>query len=335
MKLGTDNAATGDRDPAMIYSRMGRAEQELVDDTFRVLSIDFSYIDGPESVSRYFVKNGARPYSFIVYTNLGDLYLEQERFQDAADAYHAFVKLDPYHAKAPLLQVEVIEAFKKGGFADLVLSSKENFVETYGPGSPYWQRYTFEQQPEVVAHLKSNVTDLAAYHHSQAQKTHDAAEYAAAARWYRTYLQSFPDGADAGETNFLLAEVLFESGSYHDAARRVRADRVRLSVPRARAARRATPRCSPTRRKRSGSRAPRRRSGIAPRIESELRFARRVSDAREGGRPCRPTRPRSCMRSTTTRARATLRRPWSRARRRSSRSCSARRGRCSRTPSSI
>ena len=218
VKLGTDNAATGDRDPAMIYSRMGRAEQELVDDTFRVLSIDFSYIDGPESVSKYFVKNGARPYSFIVYTNLGDLYLEQERFQDAADAYHAFVKLDPYHAKAPLLQVEVIEAFKKGGFADLVLSGKENFVETYGPGSPYWQRYTFEQQPEVVAHLKSNVTDLAAYHHSQAQQTHDAAEYAAAARWYKTYLQSFPDGADAGETNFLLAEVLFESGNYHDAA---------------------------------------------------------------------------------------------------------------------
>ena len=218
VKLGTDNAASGDQDPAMIYSRMGRAEQELVDDTFRVLSIDFSYIDGPESVSKYFVKNGARPYAFIVYTNLGDLYLEQERYQDAADAYHAFVKLDPYHAKAPLLQVEVIEAFKTGGFADLVLSGKEKFVETYGPGSQYWQRYTFEQQPEVVAHLKSNVTDLAAYHHSQAQQNHDTAEYAAAAKWYRTYLQSFPDGADAGETNFLLAEVLYESGSYHDAA---------------------------------------------------------------------------------------------------------------------
>jgi TolA-binding protein len=200
VKLGTDNAATGDRDPAMIYSRMGRAEQELADDTFRVLSIDFSYLDGPEAVSKYFVKNGARPYAFIVYTNLGDLYLEQERFQDAADAYHAFVKLDPYHAKAPLLQVEVIEAFKKGGFADLVLAGKENFVETYGPGSPYWQRYTFDEQPEVVAQLKSNVTDLASYHHAQAQQNHDAAEYAAA------------------KTNFLLAEVLYESGSFRDAA---------------------------------------------------------------------------------------------------------------------
>src|SRR5690606_23467076 len=122
------------------------------------------------------------------------------------------------HAKAPLLQVEVIEAFKKGGFADLVLDGKENFVETYGPNSPYWQRFTFEQQPEVVAHLKSNLTDLAAYHHAEAQKSKSADEYAAAARWYRSYLQSFPDDVDAPERNFLLAEVLYESGDFRSAA---------------------------------------------------------------------------------------------------------------------
>ncbi|HXS80365.1 MAG TPA: tetratricopeptide repeat protein, partial [Gammaproteobacteria bacterium] len=217
-QLGTDNDASGDRDPAVLYAAMGRAQQELVDDTFRVLSIGFSYLDGAESISRHFNRHGARPYSFIAYTNLGDLYLEQQRYQDAADAYHAFVELDPYHAKAPLLQVEVIEAFKKGEFADLVLEGKENFVETYGPGSPYWQRFTFEQQPEVVAHLKSNVTDLAAYHHAEAQKTHDAREYSAAARWYRSYLQSFPDDVNAAHTNFLLAEVLYESGNFRDAA---------------------------------------------------------------------------------------------------------------------
>jgi TolA-binding protein len=218
LELGTDNAASGDRDPAVIYAAMGRAQQELIDDTFRVLSIGFSYMDGPESISRHFSRRGARPYAFIAYTNLGDLYLDQERYQDAADAYHAFVELDPYHAKAPLLQVEVIEAFKKGEFADLVLEGKEGFVETYGPGSPYWQRFTFEQQPEVVAHLKSNVTDLAAYHHAEAQKTMESREYAAAARWYRTYLQSFPDDANAAQTNFLLGEVLFESGNFRDAA---------------------------------------------------------------------------------------------------------------------
>ena len=135
-QLGTDNNASGDRDPAVLYAAMGRAQQEIVDDTFRVLSIGFSYLDGPESISRYFSRHGARPYGFIAYTNLGDLYLDQERFQDAADAYHAFVELDPYHAKAPLLQVEVIEAFKKGEFADLVLEGKGEFRRDLRPWQP-------------------------------------------------------------------------------------------------------------------------------------------------------------------------------------------------------
>ena len=74
-------AAGGDPDPAVQYTAMGRAEQELVQDTFRVVSISFSYLDGPAAISDYFTANGSRPYSFIVYSNLGDLYLEQERFR--------------------------------------------------------------------------------------------------------------------------------------------------------------------------------------------------------------------------------------------------------------
>jgi TolA-binding protein len=212
-------AAEGERtDPAAVYVEMGRAEQELVDDTLRVVAISFSYLDGPEAISKHFKSTGSRPYAYIVYTKLGDLYLEQERYQDAADAYHAFVELEPRHAKAPLLQAEVIEAYKQGGFADLVLEAKRDFVEVYGPGSPYWNEFTFEQQPEVAAALKTNLTDLAAYHHARAQEASDPTEYAEAARWYRSYLQSFPDDANAPRTNFLLAEVLYESGDFHSAA---------------------------------------------------------------------------------------------------------------------
>jgi TolA-binding protein len=205
-------------DPALIYTAMGRAQQELIEDSFRVLSISFSYMNGADSITEYFETHGDRNYAYIVYTNLGDLYLEQERYQDAAGAYEAFVAMDAYHAKAPLMQIEVMEAFKQGGFAELVLEAKQGFVERYGPGSPYWNNFSYEQQPEVVAHLKSNLTDLAAYHHAKAQADKDPAEYAAAARWYRSYLQSFPEDVDAPQTNFLLSEVLYESGAYRDAA---------------------------------------------------------------------------------------------------------------------
>ena len=214
IELGADPEA----DSAARYEAMGRAAQELVDDTLRVVSIGLSYLDGPSSAADALARLGPRPYAYIVFLSLGDLYIEQERWHDAEAAYAAFVDLDPWHEKAPLLAIEALGALERGGYADLVLDGKRAFVERYGPASPYWQRFTFGEQPEVVGHLKANLTDLATHHHAEAQRTQAPEEYAAAARWYRTYLASFPDGDDAAATNFLLAEVLFESGAYRDAA---------------------------------------------------------------------------------------------------------------------
>ncbi len=194
-----------------------RAERELVEDTFRVLSISFSYMDGAEAIDSFLAGRNNPHYSYIIYRNLGDLYLEKERYQDAAVTYEAFVAHDPFHPKAPLLQVEVIEAYKQGGFPSLVLEGKKHFVERYGMDGEFWVRNPREQNAEVEAHLKSNLTDLAQYYHAEAQKGGAKSDYQQAANWYRKYLAYFPGEADSANTNFLLAEILFESEDFQAA----------------------------------------------------------------------------------------------------------------------
>ncbi len=191
-----------------------RAERELVEDTFRVLSISFSYMEGAASIDAFFADRGNPKYSYVIYRNLGDLYLEKERYQDAAVAYEAFVAHDPYHPKAPLLQVEVIEAYKLGGFPSLVLEGKKDFVERYGMDGEFWVRNPRETNAEVAVYLKANLTDLAQYYHAEAQKDGEINDYQEAANWYRKYLAYFPGEADSANTNFLLAEILFESGDF-------------------------------------------------------------------------------------------------------------------------
>ncbi len=193
---------------------LSRAERELVEDTFRVLSISFSYMDGAESIDKFLDQRGHPAYSHVIYMNLGDLYLEKERFVDAAESYEAFVDQDPYHAKSPLLQVEVIEAYKRGGFPTLVLESKKGFVERYGMDSEFWLRNPREQNKTVAAHLKDNLNDLAQYYHAAAQEKGKRSDYQEAARWYRKYLDFFPGEPDTANTNFLLAEILYESEDF-------------------------------------------------------------------------------------------------------------------------
>jgi len=196
---------------------LSRAERELVEDTFRVLSISFSYMDGADSIDEFLAKRGHPSYDYVIYMNLGDLYLEKERYVDAAETYDAFIRQDTNHPKSPLLQVEVIEAYKQGGFPSLVLDAKKNFVERYGMDRQFWVINPRESNAAVAAHLKDNLTDLAQYYHAEAQKNGKRSDYQQAATWYRKYLDYFPGEPDTANTNFLLAEILFESEDFESA----------------------------------------------------------------------------------------------------------------------
>jgi TolA-binding protein len=196
------------------FEQLSRANQELVEDTFRVLSISFSYMDGADSITSFLDSRGHPEYAWIVYMNLGDLYLEKERFQDAAQTYEAFVEQDPFHPKSPLLQVEVIESYKRGGFPSLVLDGHKGFVDRYGMDGNFWVRNAREENAGVEAHLKANLNDLAKYYHAEAQKEGKQADYQEAARYFPKYLAYFPGEPDTANTNFLLAEILYESDDY-------------------------------------------------------------------------------------------------------------------------
>jgi len=195
-----------------------RADRELVEDTLRVMSIAFSYEQGAASVDAFMQKHGSAPYAHLLYSRLGNFYVDKQRYQDAATTYLAYVKRDPYTDYAPDLAMQAIAAYDKGGFSDLVLQGKHEFVERYNFDSPFWKTRQRGQYPKVVQELKTNLKDVATYFHATAQKSKRVEDYQEAARWYRDYLKSFPDDPDSAATNYLLAETLFESHQYADAA---------------------------------------------------------------------------------------------------------------------
>ena len=197
---------------------LSRPNRELVEDTFRVMSITFSYLEGPKSIADFAKHRKPRPYAYLMYARLGDLYMEKERYTDAADSYRAFVSQDRNNEKAPLLEMQAIGAYSKGGFPQLVLQGKKEFVENYSFGTPYWQGRDPKAEPKVVEVLKTNLKDVAQYYHAQAQRSKNVADYQEAAKWYRSYLRSFPDDPGSAVTNYLLADTLFESKQYLDAA---------------------------------------------------------------------------------------------------------------------
>jgi len=198
-------------------------EERRVADTFRVISLSFTNLGGPDAVRDYFSKNGSRQYEDRVYSNLGEHYLEKLRYDDAAKTYNMFVALYPVHKAAPRFSMRVIDTFTKGGFPKLVLESKRDFASRYGLQGEYWQHFKPEESPEVLSYLKSNLNDLATHYHAQYQNNDLAGEkpenYREALRWYGDYLKSFPKDADSPPINYRMADLLLENKDFGDAAR--------------------------------------------------------------------------------------------------------------------
>jgi tetratricopeptide (TPR) repeat protein len=198
-------------------------DERRVADTFRVISLSFSNLGGPETVPEYFSTFGDRSYEDRVYDNLGEHYLAKLRYDDAAKTYRTFVALYPFHRSAPQFNMRVVETFTKGGFPKLVLESKREFASRYGLQAEYWRHFTPEERPEVLAYLKTNLKDLATHYHAQYQSTEEedekVASYREARQWYGDYLESFPTDADTPPINYRLADLLLEHEDFGEAAR--------------------------------------------------------------------------------------------------------------------
>jgi len=198
---------------------LSRTHRELVDDTLRVVSLSFSYGEGANGVAAYYRRRGPRPYEHIIYDHLGLLYLKKERYNDAAQTFHAFVEQNPNHRLAPGFQMRVIETYQQGKFPTLVLESKKDLVNQYNLQSDYWTYHAPADNQDTLDYLKLAMTDLSHYYHALAQKKKKPEDYQQAAHWYRQYLGSFKSDAAAPEMNFLLADLLYESGDYRQATR--------------------------------------------------------------------------------------------------------------------
>jgi TolA-binding protein len=198
------------------------AERKRIDDTFRAISLSFSNLGGSASVVDYFARNGRRSYEDSVYSNLAEFYFDKHRYSDAATTYSTFIDHDPFHTMSPRFQVRVIEIQLAGGFPSLAVEAKKEFARRFGVTADYWRHFEQKSRPEVLAWLKTNLTDLAKHYHALYQSPKlvkdKAANFEEAEHWYREFLASFPADPDAPAMNYLLADLYLENRSFDRAA---------------------------------------------------------------------------------------------------------------------
>ncbi|GAA6169058.1 tetratricopeptide repeat protein [Sessilibacter corallicola] len=209
-------------------------EKTLAEDTLRVMSLSFSYLEGPATISETYERLGERQYEYLLYQSLANHYLGKERYNDSALTYQAFVDRYPLSDRAPSFSAEKINVYELGGFPDKLVPNKEQYVNLYGINSEYWSVKPESVLETLKPTLHQFLIELAKYRHARAQAWQKALaekpdqkflvedreiddnsvieEFILAARWYSEFVQTFPDDPERGEINYLLAEALYDSG---------------------------------------------------------------------------------------------------------------------------
>lgn len=207
-----------DRLAATPLDELDRAGRELVDDSFRAMAIGFAALEGAASVDAWLdgLESGDPEWAWLSYERLGELYVEQQRWTDAAAAYSAWATRAPRDGRAPLLQARAIDALEEGGFAGEALAAMAAFADRFSLRGEWWQGRELAGHEAVRDRLKLSLDTLAAHHHAVFQAGNGTA--AAAAAWYRRWLDEFPAEPEAAERHFLLAELYYGDGALHEAA---------------------------------------------------------------------------------------------------------------------
>jgi len=174
-----------------------------------------------------------RPWTSEVYQRLGYVYFDEAKYADAVQIWEIALKRWPRDAQAPEIQNMIARAYTRNNEGDAALAAHAKLGD-YAQGSAWWEAnndHPAEQQR--AAELAEDALIIAAKNHhrrafdlrrscAQAQDVvrceQAQAEYELAAKAYRGYLQRYPNNPQAYELRHDLADALYWSQNYEEAA---------------------------------------------------------------------------------------------------------------------
>ncbi|HJL16243.1 MAG TPA: tetratricopeptide repeat protein [Sandaracinaceae bacterium LLY-WYZ-13_1] len=229
--------------------RTGRAGTELRQEAVQYLGITFAYDDwnenqipddeegmprGIERVQNPDLLPQDRNWTSEIYFELGQVYFEEAKYPEAVEVWELALQRWPNHPRAPEITANIARAWQRHQEMEEALRWQGRLGE-YREGSEWWNAnmdHPVEQRQaeelaegalinEAIRHHRSaqNLRQEAVREQSEQRLQEALREYDLAATAYRAYLDNYPNSPNAYELQYNLADALFWSEQYEEAAR--------------------------------------------------------------------------------------------------------------------
>ncbi len=150
--------------------QLSKGIKRLVEDSLRVMAITFSYQGNGKAITQFYREHGEQLYQHLVYEELAQQYLDDDRYIDSAEVLLGFARNWPSHPRAVSFYIRHIDAFILGDFPDRVFMAKQGFVSLYGLGKGVVDTVQSPIGSQALPYLKQYLPELAQTEHSVAQQ---------------------------------------------------------------------------------------------------------------------------------------------------------------------
>ena len=228
--------------------RTGRAGSELRPEAIQYLAISFAYDDwnenqvpdplegGPTGIQRIQDPNllpQDREWTAEVYFALGNIYFDENKLPEAIEVWELALRRWPLSPRAPEITNMIARAYTRHQEMEEAIRYRA-MLGDFGEGSDWWNANVenpgAQRNAEQLA--ENALIGTAVHYHQEAQRQRrqcvenqdptlcQAAEesYSLAARAYREYLRRYPNNPQAYDLRYNLADALYWSGNYEEAA---------------------------------------------------------------------------------------------------------------------
>lgn len=226
----------------------GRAGSELRPEAIQYLGISFAYDDWnenqipdpqegqPEGIAR--IQDGSllpqdRNWTADVYFQLGQVYFDEAKFPEAIRVWRLALDRWPTHRLAPEYTNLIARAHQRHNEFEAAIEARSD-LGNFREGTAWWNENVDNpaEQREAERLAENALIATAIHHHTGAQRMrrrciedqnvdlcrNAQAEYGLAAHAYRNYLRTYPNNPQAYELQYNLADALYWSEDYEQAA---------------------------------------------------------------------------------------------------------------------
>jgi cellulose synthase operon protein C len=228
--------------------RTGRGS-ELREEAVQYLAIGFAYDDWNENQVPDPIEGQPRgidrvqdqrllpqdmPWTSEIFLRLGYVYFDEAKYPEAIEIWKLALKRWPHDPQAPEVQNSIAVAHNRHNEQTEAIAARAKLSD-YGEGSNWWEANKDHpmQQRRAEELAQDALINTAIAHHQRAQNlrrrcveeqepelcTQAQEQYGLAAMAYRAYVKRYPNNPQAYELNYNMADALYWSENYEEAAK--------------------------------------------------------------------------------------------------------------------